>query len=117
MLPEAGPANGDSDSTMISYRSNVDAIGDLFGGLVGPIIITAAGKADANGRSLSVDVELINMFMVLNENNSPLLDKNIALYAAGPTVLDPAEFEESNLMHSINGTRRASALLLTMFSI
>ena len=88
---------------MITYRSTVDTVGHLYAGLVGPIIITAAGKADAQGRPLSVVYELVNMFFVLNENKSPYLEKNIELYNSAPDSLDPAAFEESNLMHSING--------------
>jgi hephaestin len=43
--------------------------------------------------------------MVNDENASWLIDRNIATYAGKPNRVDPADpdFEESNLMHGING--------------
>ena len=44
------------------------------------------------------------MFLVSNENQSPLLDKSLLRFAKPPyPPLDDEEFQESNLMHSING--------------
>src|SRR4029079_16444400 len=49
--------------------------------------------------------ELITMFFVSDENQSPYLDRNIQLFAGKPDTVDPEDegFIESNLMHSING--------------
>ncbi len=72
---------------------------------MGHMIITAQGKAKADGSPVDVDRELITSFMVVDENQSPYLQQNIDTYAGNPASVDPGsdEFAESNLMHSING--------------
>lgn len=95
------------------YHSHVNEPKDTNSGLIGPIIVTRKGEADANGVPKDVDREFVTMFTIFNENDSWLLDKNIqthlpdaAAFPEGAALealkADPG-FQESNLMHSING--------------
>ncbi|MBI2858673.1 MAG: multicopper oxidase domain-containing protein, partial [Chloroflexi bacterium] len=99
----AGPGPRDLSSIMVFYHGHVDETADTNSGLIGPIIITAAGKAKRDGTPLGVNREFVTLFKVFNENASLHLDSNIARFAPGAPGADPAAFEESNLMHGING--------------
>jgi FtsP/CotA-like multicopper oxidase with cupredoxin domain len=107
-VPErAGPGPMDGSSVLWMYHSHTDEVADTNAGLIGPMVITAAGKADPKtGAPLDVDKEIFSYFTVENENNSQYLDKNLQQFAGAPKAI-PADgadaFEESNLMHSING--------------
>jgi manganese oxidase len=107
-VPErAGPGPMDGSSVMWMYHSHTDEVADTSAGLIGPMVITAAGKADpATATPLDVDREIFSYFTVENENNSQYLERNLK-ELAGPPHNIPADdadaFEESNLMHSING--------------
>jgi FtsP/CotA-like multicopper oxidase with cupredoxin domain len=98
----AGPGPMDPSSVMWMYHSHTDEIGDTYSGLMGPVVVTRPGMARPDGSPIDVDRELVSVFQVSNENNSPDLDANMAGLASPPTKDDP-DFQESNLMHSING--------------
>jgi len=99
-VPErAGPGPNDPSSIIWVYHSHVDEPGDTNAGLVGPIIITAKGMAKRNGAPLGIDREYVSLFTVLDENASTLAERNLSGYEWA----DPEAFEESNLMHGING--------------
>ncbi len=105
-VPErAGPGPADGSSVFWMYHSHTDEVADTYTGLMGPMVITAAGKAKADGSPADVDVELFTMFLVSDENQSHYLQRNIDMFAGDPGSVDPEsdEFIESNLMHSING--------------
>jgi FtsP/CotA-like multicopper oxidase with cupredoxin domain len=105
-VPErAGPGPGDGSSVLSMYHSHTDEVGDTYGGLVGPMVITRAGMAKADGSPIDVDREVFNMYEVADENQSPYLARNIREHAGTPSSVNPEdeEFGESNLMHSING--------------
>ena len=105
-VPErAGPGPHDENSVMWMYHSHVDEIKDTNSGLMGPMIITAAGQAQPDGRPVGVDREFVANFTVSNENQSWYLDDNIRRFADDPAGTNPDDeaFAESNLMHSING--------------
>jgi len=107
-VPErAGPGPMDSSSVLWMYHSHTNEVADTNSGLIGPMVITAAGKADlATGAPKDVDREMFLYYTVENENMSHYLDRNLKKLAKAPHVVaaDDAEaFEESNLMHSING--------------
>ena len=105
-VPErAGPGPMDGSSVMWMYHSHVNETGDTYAGLMGPIVVTARGEARADGSPRDVDRELVTSFHVVDENQSPYLAENIATFAGQPDLVDPddADFQESNLMHSING--------------
>jgi hephaestin len=105
-VPErAGPAPGDGSSVFWMYHSHVDEVTDTNAGLIGPLIVTARGKADQDGSPRDVDREFVAMFKVFNENVSPYLAYNIQTFTGNPGSVNPddEDFFESNLMHSING--------------
>jgi manganese oxidase len=102
--PRAGPGPGDGSSVMWMYHSHTDEIGDTYAGLMGPMEITRRGMARPDGSPKDVDREVFALYSVMNENQSPFLDDNVHRFAE-PPFPDPEDedFEESNLMHSING--------------
>jgi len=107
-VPErAGPGPMDGSSILWMYHSHTDEVGDTNSGLIGPMVITAAGKADpATATPLDVDREIFTYYTVENENASHYLERNLQTVAGAPHVIaadDQDAFEESNLMHSING--------------
>lgn len=107
---------------MWAYHSHVHETADIFTGLVGPLVVYAPGTLDENDKPTDVDREYVTLFMVADENQSLLLNDNVAKYVpeldAGNNkapvdpdsgvvdtsnpLADPA-FIESNLMHSVNG--------------
>jgi FtsP/CotA-like multicopper oxidase with cupredoxin domain len=105
-VPErAGPGPADGSSVFWMYHSHTDEVADTYAGLMGPLIIAAAGRADANAVPTDVDRELVAEFMVSSENQSPYLQQNIDTFAGDPGSVDPddEDFQESNQMHVING--------------
>lgn len=105
-VPErAGPGPGDPKSIMWMYHSHVDEPGDTNAGLMGAIIVSARGNANPDGTPKDVDREFVVTFSVLDENSSIYLQHNIDTKTGDPgsVVPDDEGFEESNLMHSING--------------
>jgi len=106
----AGPSPGEPSSSLWMYHSHVDEAQDVNSGLIGPIVVTARGKARADGSPLDVDREIVIAFAELDENLSWYIDENIKAYALqpakvrkarGPTFVDP--FGITNLKESING--------------
>uniref|UniRef100_A0A8C5DCQ1 ferroxidase n=1 Tax=Gouania willdenowi TaxID=441366 RepID=A0A8C5DCQ1_GOUWI len=96
--PEFAPTNDDSNCLTWVYHSHLDARGtspqDLSGLNVGYI---ESPRTD-------VDQDFFLMFNVVDENLSYYLEDNIMNCSdhAGIDPFDP-DFEESNLMHAING--------------
>jgi manganese oxidase len=101
----AGPGPMDGSSVLWMYHSHVIELRDANSGLIGPIIITRRGMARPDGTPKDVDREVITLFKIFDENDSWYLDQNIHTYAGHPGAVkkDDEEFEESNLMHTING--------------
>ena len=78
-VPErAGPGPSDGSSVFWMYHSHVDEPKDANTGLIGPIIVTGKGRANADGSPKDVDREFINLFMIYDENSSWYLEQNIA---------------------------------------
>ncbi len=103
-VPErAGPGPGDGSSVMWMYHSHADEVADTNAGLMGPMVVTRRGMARADGSPVDVDREVFDMFSVMNENQSPYLGPNTEEYAEGDPDPEDEGFEESNLMHSVNG--------------
>ena len=104
-VPErAGPGTGDGSSVMWMYHSHTDEVADTYAGLMGPMVITRAGMARADGTPKDVDREVFALYSVMNENDSPYLRTSLRRFAAPPwPQTDDEGFSESNLMHSING--------------
>ena len=95
----AGPGPADPDSLLWEYHSHTNETADTNAGLIGPMIIYKNGKLD----SPTPQREFVNLFNIYNENSSTYLDVNIAEFTSAPVDPDDPDFQESNLMHSING--------------
>eukprot|EP00892_Ulva_mutabilis_P002714 jgi/Ulvmu1/12443/UM009_0095.1 len=123
-VPErAGPGPGDgSSSIMWLYHSHTDEIGDTYAGMVGPVVVTAAGAARPDGGPADVEREVFTLWTVMNEGLSSLADVNFAQLTSGgggtkpespaeeaaesetlAEEIDEEALEESNLMHVVNG--------------
>jgi FtsP/CotA-like multicopper oxidase with cupredoxin domain len=94
----AGPGENDPSSIAWVYHGHVDEPADTNAGLIGPIIITRNDAARKNGSPRDVDREFVSLFNVFDENASLYLEAN-----CGGSCPDGEEFEESNLMHGMNG--------------
>lgn len=100
----SGPGPDQGSSNVWVYHSGVNTNqSDLFAGMVGAIIITRQGLADAAGKPKDVDREFVTLYNIFNENESNYLQKNIATYLPGFTNPNPSDFDMSNRKHSING--------------
>ncbi|KAI9022466.1 Cupredoxin [Hyaloraphidium curvatum] len=104
----SGPAAGDGNAVLWAYHSHVHEVRDIFTGMLGPLIVYAPGTLDkTTDKPTDVDREYAVALMVADENQSLMLEHNIAKYAPevlnDPSVWEADEFIESNLMHSING--------------
>jgi manganese oxidase len=66
-IPSSGPGPGQLSSVVWWYHSHVDPGVEINAGLLGPIIVTAKGKARPDGSPKDVDRELIASFMIFNE--------------------------------------------------
>jgi hephaestin len=106
----AGPDPAEGSTAFWMYHSHVDEAADVNAGLIGPMIITARGKARPDGRPNDVDKEFIVAFAEIDENLSHYIDDNIEQFALEPgkvkkaigaTFVDP--FGVTNLRESING--------------
>jgi hypothetical protein len=63
----SGPAPGQLSSAVWWYHPHIDEPSETNAGLMGPIIITAKGKARANGSPKDVDREFVASFMIFDE--------------------------------------------------
>src|SRR5689334_13701459 len=77
----SGPGPGQPSSVLWPYHSHIDEPVEVNAGLIGPIIVTARGKARPDGSPRDVDQEFIALFMVFDQS-------------AG---------QEKGMMHAING--------------
>ena len=103
-VPEsAGPGPADTSSVVWVYHSHVKSIQDSNSGLIGAIVVTAKGMAKPDGSPKDVDREFINLYTVMNENESWFLEDNIKKYINAPVSTENEDFVEGNLMHMING--------------
>ncbi|XP_076606556.1 ferroxidase HEPHL1 [Chaetodon auriga] len=109
-VPESsGPGVSDPNCISYAYYSNVDFIRDLYSGLLGPLVICRPGTLQhgegPDRQRGDVEKEFALLFMVHDENQSWYLDDNIRKYLGvdPATFVQDEDFEESNLMHGING--------------
>ena len=109
----AGPGPDDPSSIGWLYHSHVDSITDEYAGLIGSIVIARAEDAKPDGHTRGVDREISSLFMVMDENQSTLAEENIERFAPDADP-DDDDFNESNLMHSINGRVYANGPHATM---
>ncbi|KAG5187278.1 putative multicopper oxidase [Tribonema minus] len=103
-VPErAGPGPADGAAVMWSYHSHNNEVMDVYSGLAGPLIVYEAGMLDPEtSEALDVDREFVMIFQVQDENQSHYLEDNCKAHGCDKRF-PHEDFEESNLMHSING--------------
>ena len=63
----SGPGPGQPSSIVWWYHAHVDAGIEINAGLLGPIIVTAKGKANPDGSPKDVDREFVASFMIFDE--------------------------------------------------
>eukprot|EP01006_Ploeotia_vitrea_P030800 TRINITY_DN63128_c0_g1_i1.p1 TRINITY_DN63128_c0_g1~~TRINITY_DN63128_c0_g1_i1.p1 ORF type:complete len:380 (-),score=65.43 TRINITY_DN63128_c0_g1_i1:220-1359(-) len=106
-VPErAGPGWGDQSSVVWPYHPHIATNADIASGLFGAIIIFAKGQMTDNNLPKGVDRQFLTVWLIVDENQSHYLDENIATFIGpnpSPGLVDDAGFQESNLMHAING--------------
>ncbi|XP_060717443.1 hephaestin-like protein 1a [Tachysurus vachellii] len=102
---EFAPTKSDSSCLTWIYHSHVEAPRDIASGLIGVLLTCNKGVLDSSGVQRSdVDQEFFLMFSVVDENLSWYLDDNIRRFSPdAANHKGDEEFQESNLMHSING--------------
>lgn len=88
LTPESGPGPADGSSLLYLYRSSADLIGHNAAGLLGPLVVTRAGEAVPSGAPADVDQEMINLYWVLDENQSPFLNENYGAFRQGPNSVN-----------------------------
>ncbi len=95
-VPErAGPGPMEGSSVMWMYHSHIDEVNDVNSGLLGPMLITARGKAKADGSPDDVDRELVVAFAQVHEENNWAVAENLGpLLAKGPA---PSHLETQNI--------------------
>lgn len=92
-IPErAGPGPNDPSSVVWLYHSHTSEMKDVESGLVGAMIITRRGMADANGKAKDVDREFVCLFLLFDENVSWYLDHNIQVFTSDPKGVKKLEF-------------------------
>ncbi|XP_072263991.1 ceruloplasmin-like [Pyxicephalus adspersus] len=84
------------------YYSSVDVVRDTNSGLVGPLLVC---KSLIDNKQRGVAHNYFMMPAVFDENKSHYLQDNINLFTRKPQSVDTEneDFQESNMMHSING--------------
>ncbi len=63
----SGPGRGQLSSVVWWYHAHVDPGVEINAGLLGPIVVTAKGKAKADGSPKDIDREFVASFMIFNE--------------------------------------------------
>lgn len=113
-VPErAGPGPMEGSSVMWMYHSHADEVRDPYSGLMGPMVVTAAGKARADGSPQDVDREIFALYEVTDENKTHYSEAERTKLPQPPAA-DDEKFTESNKMHSINGYVYGNGPLMTM---
>ena len=128
----AGPEPGGPSSIVWMYRSRVTELKDVASGLVGAVIVTGRGQANADGSPNDVDREIVALFNVFNENQSWYAQENIDAHIspADRETLDTTEanfsdsegyftftgtgFAETNYKFSINGYLYGDGPIMTV---
>ena len=109
VVPErAGPGPHEGSSVMWMYHSHTDEVQDVNAGLIGPMIVTARGKARADGSPVDVDRELMVMFAEFDENLSWFKNENFQLAKLDPKKIPALPtfadyFYLANLRETMNG--------------
>ena len=97
---DAAPGPNDPSSIVWLYHSHVDAVTEVYDGLIGTIVVTKKGmeRAANDPRPKDIDKAFTTLFLVFNEN-----DRKIVKSGQSSDYDSPEEAEEGNLKHAING--------------
>jgi len=95
----AGPGPNDGSSVLWMYHSHTNDERDVDAGLVGPIIVTARGRARADGTPADVDRELVVAFAEFDESQSWYLGENIARFAPKQHIVKTPFGEDAGVPH------------------
>ena len=97
---DAAPGPNDPSSIVWLYHSHVDAVTEVYDGLIGTIVVTKKGmeRAANDPRPKDIDKAFTTLFLVFNEN-----DRKIVKSGQSEAYESPEEAEEGNLKHAING--------------
>ncbi|HEY5046407.1 MAG TPA: multicopper oxidase domain-containing protein [Rhizomicrobium sp.] len=131
-VPErAGPGPADPSSIVWLYHSHVNERKDVNAGLIGAIVVTRRGMARADGTPKDVDREFVNLFMIVDENQSWFIDDNVRKFTTDPAHVNLAEtiprdtddhydplagqgFGAQNIRSTINGFQFANMPMMRM---
>ncbi|HLX84198.1 MAG TPA: multicopper oxidase domain-containing protein [Terriglobales bacterium] len=92
-VPErAGPGPNDPSSIVWLYHSHTSELKDVESGLVGAMVITRRGMADADGKPKDVDREFVCLFLLFDENVSWYIDHNIQTFTSDPKAVKKLDF-------------------------
>lgn len=97
---DAAPGPNDPSSIVWIYHSHVDAVAEVYDGLIGTVVVTKKGmeRAANDPRPKDIDKAFTTLFLVFNEN-----DRKIVESGQSEAYESPEEAEEGNLKHAING--------------
>ena len=97
---DAAPGPNDPSSIVWLYHSHVDAVTEVYDGLIGSIVVTKKGmeRAADDPRPKDVDKTFTTLFLIFNEN-----ERKIVKSGQSEAYESPEEAEEGNLKHAING--------------
>ena len=97
---DAAPGPNDPSSIVWLYHSHVDAVTEVYDGLIGTVVVTKKGmeRAANDPRPKDIDKAFTTLFLVFNEN-----DRKIVKSGQSEAYESPEEAEEGNLKHAING--------------
>ncbi len=97
---DAAPGPNDPSSIVWLYHSHVDAVTEVYDGLIGTIVVTKKGmeRAADDPRPKDIDQAFTTLFLVFDENGRKAVKSG-----QREEYASPEEAEEGNLKHAING--------------
>ena len=97
---DAAPGPNDPSSIVWIYHSHVDAVAEVYDGLIGTVVVTKKGmeRSSDDPRPKDIDKAFTTLFLVFNENG-----REIVKTEQTEAYVSPEEEEEGNLKHAING--------------
>lgn len=117
-VPErAGPGPNDPSSVVWLYHSHTNELKDVEAGLVGAMIITRLGMADAGGKPQDVDREFVCLFLLFDENISWYLDHNIQTFTSDPKGVKKLEIAPVDDLGNFSGVGSGFVIANAKFAI
>ncbi len=97
---DAAPGPNDPSSIVWLYHSHVDAVTEVYDGLIGTIVVTKKGmeRATDDPRPKNIDKAFTTLFLVFDENG-----RKVVKNGQREEYASAEEAEEGNLKHAING--------------